>query len=88
MTFKLCLLFADFYTLHQELAEPSIKDAFSLCVQQGAKRVVVSPFFLFPGRHWHTVWLCSSQLFCFLEASSFSYLWDYWRMYINGLVRS
>ncbi|EFH67818.1 hypothetical protein ARALYDRAFT_314421 [Arabidopsis lyrata subsp. lyrata] len=49
----LCLLFADVHTLHQELAEPSIKDAFSLCVQQGAKRVVVSPFFLFPGRHWH-----------------------------------
>ncbi|VVB00680.1 unnamed protein product [Arabis nemorensis] len=38
---------------HMELAEPSIKDAFSLCVQQGAKRVVVSPFFLFPGRHWN-----------------------------------
>ncbi|KAJ0234552.1 Sirohydrochlorin ferrochelatase [Hirschfeldia incana] len=38
---------------HMELAEPSIKCAFSLCVQQGAKRVVVSPFFLFPGRHWH-----------------------------------
>ncbi|CAH8385887.1 unnamed protein product [Eruca vesicaria subsp. sativa] len=38
---------------HMELAEPSIKSAFSLCVQQGAKRVVVSPFFLFPGRHWH-----------------------------------
>ncbi|KFK35946.1 hypothetical protein AALP_AA4G058800 [Arabis alpina] len=38
---------------HMELAKPSIKDAFSLCVQQGAKRVVVSPFFLFPGRHWH-----------------------------------
>ncbi|CAL1394333.1 unnamed protein product [Linum trigynum] len=38
---------------HMELAEPSIKDAFGICVQQGAKRVVVSPFFLFPGRHWH-----------------------------------
>ncbi|KAJ4729273.1 Sirohydrochlorin ferrochelatase [Melia azedarach] len=38
---------------HMELAEPSIKDAFSLCVQQGANRVIVSPFFLFPGRHWH-----------------------------------
>uniref|UniRef100_A0A1J3K2C7 Sirohydrochlorin ferrochelatase n=1 Tax=Noccaea caerulescens TaxID=107243 RepID=A0A1J3K2C7_NOCCA len=38
---------------HMELAEPSIKSAFSSCVQQGAKRVVVSPFFLFPGRHWH-----------------------------------
>ncbi|CAN0891492.1 Sirohydrochlorin ferrochelatase, chloroplastic [Linum grandiflorum] len=38
---------------HMELAEPSIKDAFGMCVQKGAKRVVVSPFFLFPGRHWH-----------------------------------
>ncbi|XP_059669950.1 sirohydrochlorin ferrochelatase, chloroplastic [Cornus florida] len=38
---------------HMELAEPSISDAFGLCVQQGANRVIVSPFFLFPGRHWH-----------------------------------
>lgn len=38
---------------HMELAEPSIKDAFALCVQQGVNRVIVSPFFLFPGRHWH-----------------------------------
>ncbi|KAA8548133.1 hypothetical protein F0562_004606 [Nyssa sinensis] len=38
---------------HMELAEPSIRDAFSSCVQQGANRVIVSPFFLFPGRHWH-----------------------------------
>ncbi|XP_047962662.1 sirohydrochlorin ferrochelatase, chloroplastic isoform X2 [Salvia hispanica] len=38
---------------HMELAEPSIKDAFDSCVQQGARRVIVSPFFLFPGRHWH-----------------------------------
>ncbi|XP_022750566.1 sirohydrochlorin ferrochelatase, chloroplastic-like [Durio zibethinus] len=36
-----------------ELAEPSIRDAFGLCVQQGAVRVIVSPFFLFPGRHWY-----------------------------------
>lgn len=54
-------------TLRQELAEPSIKDAFSLCVQQGAKRVVVSPFFLFPGRHWHQVWPCASDLYAFLK---------------------
>ncbi|CAA2997097.1 sirohydrochlorin ferrochelatase, chloroplastic [Olea europaea subsp. europaea] len=40
---------------HMELAEPSIKDAFGLCVQQGAHRIIVSPFFLFPGRHWHQV---------------------------------
>ncbi|ONK67752.1 uncharacterized protein A4U43_C05F3410 [Asparagus officinalis] len=38
---------------HMELAEPSIRDAFRLCVEQGANRVIVSPFFLFPGRHWH-----------------------------------
>ncbi|GFP98944.1 cytochrome c oxidase subunit 5c [Phtheirospermum japonicum] len=38
---------------HMELAEPSIKDAFDSCVRQGAQRVIVSPFFLFPGRHWH-----------------------------------
>lgn len=38
---------------HMELAEPSIKDAFDLCVQQGAKRIIVSPFFLSPGRHWN-----------------------------------
>lgn len=37
---------------HMELAEPTIKDAFGLCVQKGANRVIISPFFLFPGRHW------------------------------------
>ncbi|XP_031500540.1 sirohydrochlorin ferrochelatase, chloroplastic isoform X3 [Nymphaea colorata] len=36
----------------QELAKPSIEDAFYVCVQQGAKRIIVSPFFLSPGRHW------------------------------------
>ncbi|XP_072984823.1 sirohydrochlorin ferrochelatase, chloroplastic isoform X1 [Typha latifolia] len=36
----------------QELAAPSIRDAFRQCVQKGANRVIVSPFFLFPGRHW------------------------------------
>ncbi|XP_076885145.1 sirohydrochlorin ferrochelatase, chloroplastic-like [Bidens hawaiensis] len=39
--------------VHMEQAEPSIRDAFHSCVQQGANRVIVSPFFLFPGRHWH-----------------------------------
>lgn len=38
---------------HMELAEPSIKDAFNSCVQQGANRIIINPFFLFPGRHWH-----------------------------------
>ncbi|GMH27745.1 hypothetical protein Nepgr_029588 [Nepenthes gracilis] len=37
---------------HMELAEPSIKDAFGSCVHQGAGRVIINPFFLFPGRHW------------------------------------
>lgn len=37
---------------HMELAEPSITTAFDRCVQQGAKTVVVFPYFLFPGRHW------------------------------------
>ncbi|CAM8978915.1 unnamed protein product [Rhodiola kirilowii] len=37
---------------HMELAEPSIRSAFTSCVQKGASRVIVSPFFLLPGRHW------------------------------------
>ncbi|KAK7381412.1 hypothetical protein VNO78_34084 [Psophocarpus tetragonolobus] len=37
---------------HMELAEPSIRDAFQSCVRQGAHRIIVSPFFLSPGRHW------------------------------------
>lgn len=41
----------------QELAEPTIKDAFGKCVQQGASRVIVSPYFLSPGRHWKQVCL-------------------------------
>lgn len=37
---------------HMELAEPSIETAFARCVEQGAKRVIVFPYFLGPGRHW------------------------------------
>ena len=37
---------------HMELAEPSIGTAFDRCVQRGARRVVVIPYFLLPGRHW------------------------------------
>ncbi len=37
---------------HMELAEPTIATAFTRCVQRGAEFVVVSPFFLLPGRHW------------------------------------
>jgi len=38
---------------HMELAEPSIATAFARCVERGAKTVVVFPYFLLPGRHWH-----------------------------------
>ena len=38
---------------HMELAEPSIATAFDRCVTRGAKTVVVFPYFLLPGRHWH-----------------------------------
>ncbi|XP_002993172.2 sirohydrochlorin ferrochelatase, chloroplastic [Selaginella moellendorffii] len=38
---------------HMELAAPSIEDAFDRCVELGAQRVIVSPYFLFPGRHWN-----------------------------------
>ncbi len=37
---------------HMELAEPSIATAFDRCVASGAKRVVISPYFLLPGKHW------------------------------------
>jgi sirohydrochlorin ferrochelatase len=38
---------------HMELAEPSIQTAFGRCVERGAKLVIVHPYFLLPGRHWH-----------------------------------
>ncbi len=37
---------------HMELAEPSIATAFNKCVSRGARLVIVSPYFLSPGRHW------------------------------------
>ena len=37
---------------HMELAEPSIATAFDKCVKRGATRVVVTPYFLLPGKHW------------------------------------
>jgi sirohydrochlorin ferrochelatase len=38
---------------HMELAEPSIATAFDRCVAAGAGTVVVAPYFLWPGDHWH-----------------------------------
>jgi len=37
---------------HMEIAEPSIATAYARCVERGATRVVVCPFFLGPGKHW------------------------------------
>lgn len=37
---------------HMELAQPDIRSAFDRCVARGARRVVVFPYFLSPGRHW------------------------------------
>lgn len=37
---------------HMELAQPTIAEAYSSCVEQGAEQIVVHPYFLFPGRHW------------------------------------
>lgn len=37
---------------HMELAEPTLGQAFDRCVRDGARRVVVCPYFLLPGRHW------------------------------------
>jgi sirohydrochlorin ferrochelatase len=36
---------------HMELADPSLASAFARCVARGARRVVVMPYFLAPGRH-------------------------------------
>ena len=35
-----------------EIAEPSIATAYARCVERGATRVVVCPYFLGPGKHW------------------------------------
>jgi sirohydrochlorin ferrochelatase len=37
---------------HMELAEPSIATAYAKCAQRGATQIVVTPFFLGPGKHW------------------------------------
>src|SRR5438876_5212317 len=39
---------------HMEIAEPSIASAYAKCAQRGAKRIIVCPFFLGPGKHWTT----------------------------------
>ena len=39
------------HVAHMELAEPTIPQAISACVSDGATEVVVQPFMLSPGRH-------------------------------------
>jgi sirohydrochlorin ferrochelatase len=36
---------------HMEMAEPSIRQAYAKCVERGATRITVCPFFLGPGKH-------------------------------------
>lgn len=50
--FRECAGYSIVEPAHMELAEPSIDDAFESCVRQGARRVIVFPYFLLPGRHW------------------------------------
>ena len=38
---------------HMELAQPDLAAAYDKCVSQGAKYIIVHPYFLAPGRHWH-----------------------------------
>jgi sirohydrochlorin ferrochelatase len=35
-----------------ELSAPSVADAVLACVERGAGRIVVAPYFLAPGKHW------------------------------------
>src|ERR1044071_539456 len=57
---QLAALFADRFAsrheivepAHMELCEPSIASAYARCVERGATRIVVCPFFLGPGKHW------------------------------------
>jgi len=52
--FQQTLGHANVQPAHMELAEPSIDQAVSACVAQGARRIVMVPFFLLPGRHWRS----------------------------------
>ena len=38
-------------TAHLEIAPPSLSDAVDACVKQGARTIVIHPYFLGPGRH-------------------------------------
>ena len=38
---------------HMELAQPDLAAAYVKCISHGAKYIIVQPYFLAPGRHWH-----------------------------------
>jgi len=38
---------------HMELAQPDLAAAYDRCVEQEATYIIVHPYFLAPGRHWH-----------------------------------
>lgn len=54
LTIKLLKLH-NIFTNFQEMAKPTIGDAFQSCVQQGARRVIIAPFFLATGKHINKV---------------------------------
>jgi sirohydrochlorin ferrochelatase len=39
------------HTAHLELAPPTLAEAIAACVAEGAREIVVHPYFLAPGRH-------------------------------------
>jgi len=39
---------------HMEIAHPTLEDAFSECIDNGANEITVHPYFLVPGRHSKT----------------------------------
>ena len=48
--------FADEFAIvepaHMDITEPSIATAYKKCVDRGAQRIVICPYFLGPGKHW------------------------------------
>jgi sirohydrochlorin ferrochelatase len=38
-------------TAHMEIATPTLRDALEACFAQGAREIVIVPYFLSPGRH-------------------------------------
>jgi sirohydrochlorin ferrochelatase len=51
-SFKATAAYAIVEPAHMEIATPDIATAYDRFVEQGARRIVVFPYFLSPGRHW------------------------------------